>query len=353
MQMIQFDQKIYFYALLLIPLMVAGYLWLQLWKKRAQKNFSSPQLLKKLAPKKSIFKNNLKLILQLLVVASIVMALVNPKAGTKLETVKREGVDIVFAVDVSKSMLAEDIAPNRMEKAKRLVSEIINELASDRIGIIAYAAQAYPQLPITTDYGAAKMFLQSMNTDMLSSQGTAISDAVQLATTYYNDAAQTNRVLFIVSDGEDHSNGAATDAVAAAVAAGIKVFTLGVGTEKGGPIPIKKKGIVESLKRDAEGEVVITKLQPQTLIDIANEGNGIYIDGENTATAVALIKEQLNQMDKMAFEAKQFSDYKDQFQWFLGLGLLWLILDILLLEGKTPWISKLNLFNEKEDEKAL
>ncbi|MCI4642071.1 MAG: VWA domain-containing protein [Flavobacteriaceae bacterium] len=348
--MIQLDQKIYLYALVLLPIMVVGFLLLQIWKKKAQQRFSEPDLLKKLAPNKSNFKNILKLIIQVLGVGCVVLALVNPKAGTKLETVQREGVDIVFAVDVSKSMLAEDIAPNRMEKAKRLVSEIINELASDRIGIIAYAAQAYPQLPITTDYGAAKMFLQGMNTDMLSSQGTAISDAIELATTYYNDAAQTNRVLFIVSDGEDHSNGNATAAVSKALDANIKIFTVGVGTEKGGPIPIREKGVLERLKRDAEGEVVITKLQQATLLDIAQEGNGQYIDGSNTAQAVAQIKEALNQMDKMAFEAKQFSDYKDQFQWFLGAALVLFLLDLFIFEGKTAWIARLNLFNEKEEE---
>ncbi len=348
--MIQLDQKIYLYALVLLPIMVVGFLMLQIWKKKAQQRFSEPDLLKKLAPNKSNFKNILKLIIQVLGVGCVVLALVNPKAGTKLETVQREGVDIVFAVDVSKSMLAEDIAPNRMEKAKRLVSEIINELASDRIGIIAYAAQAYPQLPITTDYGAAKMFLQAMNTDMLSSQGTAISDAIELATTYYNDAAQTNRVLFIVSDGEDHSNGNATAAVSKALDANIKIFTVGVGTEKGGPIPIREKGVLERLKRDAEGEVVITKLQQATLLDIAQEGNGQYIDGSNTAQAVAQIKEALNQMDKMAFEAKQFSDYKDQFQWFLGAALVLFLLDLFIFEGKTAWIARLNLFNEKEEE---
>ena len=348
--MIQLDQKIYLYALVLLPIMVVGFLMLQIWKKKAQQRFSEPDLLKKLAPNKSNFKNILKLIIQVLGVGCVVLALVNPKAGTKLETVQREGVDIVFAVDVSKSMLAEDIAPNRMEKAKRLVSEIINELASDRIGIIAYAAQAYPQLPITTDYGAAKMFLQGMNTEMLSSQGTAISDAIELATTYYNDAAQTNRVLFIVSDGEDHSNGNATAAVSKALDANIKIFTVGVGTEKGGPIPIREKGVLERLKRDAEGEVVITKLQQTTLLDIAQEGNGQYIDGSNTAQAVAQIKEALNQMDKMAFEAKQFSDYKDQFQWFLGAALILFLLDLFIFEGKTAWIARLNLFNEKEEE---
>ncbi|MGB5361514.1 MAG: VWA domain-containing protein, partial [Eudoraea sp.] len=278
----------------------------------------------------------------------LVLGLVNPKIGTKLETVKREGVDIVFAIDVSKSMLAEDIAPNRIEKSKRLVSEIINQLASDRIGIIAYAGQAFPQLPITTDYGAAKMFLQSMNTDMLSSQGTAINEAIELASTYFDDEEQTNRVLFIVSDGEDHSEGSTIDAVELAVEEGIRIFTIGVGKTKGSPIPIKRNGIVESLKKDSQGEVVITKLNEEILEEIADEGNGEYVNGSNTEDAVEFIKEQLNQMDKKEFEAKQFAEYKDQFQWFLGIGLLFLFLEVFLLDRKTQWLKKLNLFNEKE-----
>jgi Ca-activated chloride channel family protein len=278
----------------------------------------------------------------------LVLGLVNPKIGTKLETVKREGVDIVFAIDVSKSMLAEDIAPNRLEKAKRLVSEIINQLASDRIGIIAYAGQAFPQLPITTDYGAAKMFLQSMNTDMLSSQGTAINEAIELASTYFDDEEQTNRVLFIVSDGEDHSEGSTIDAVELAVEEGIRIFTIGVGKTKGSPIPIKRNGIVESLKKDSQGEVVITKLNEDILEEIADEGNGEYVNGSNTEDAVDFIKEQLNQMDKKEFEAKQFAEYKDQFQWFLGIGLLFLFLEVFLLDRKTQWLKKMNLFNEKE-----
>jgi len=257
-------------------------------------------------------------------------------------------VDVVFAVDVSKSMLAEDIAPNRIEKAKRLVSEIINELASDRVGIIAYAGQAYPQLPITTDYGAAKMFLQSMNTDMLSSQGTAINEAIELAATYYDDEEQTNRVLFVISDGEDHSEGAVMDAVDLATEQGIQVYTIGVGGTKGAPIPIKRNGIVESLKKDMDGEVVITRLNEEILMEIAGEGNGAYIDGENTAAAVEAIQEILSQMDKKEFEAKQFAEFKDQFQWFLGGALILLLLDIFVLERKTAWLRKLDLFNEKK-----
>lgn len=348
--MIQLEEKTYFYLLTIIPVLIVLFLLLQIWKKRTQKKFADLSLLKRLTPDKSDFKSSLKLLLFLLALSSLILGLVNPKIGTKLETVKREGVDIVFAIDVSKSMLAEDIAPNRLEKAKRLVSEIINQLASDRIGIIAYAGQAYPQLPITTDYSAAKMFLQSMNTDMLTSQGTAIDAAIDLASTYYDDEEQTNRVLFIISDGEDHSEGNAADAVETAVDAGIRIFTIGVGKSKGAPIPIKRNGVVESLKKDSQGEVVITKLNEGVLEDIAKEGNGEYIDGSNTEAAVEYIKEQLNQMDKKEFEAKQFAEYKDQFQWFLGAGLLFLFLDIFVLDRKTKWLRKLNLFNEKEIE---
>ncbi|MBU2975146.1 VWA domain-containing protein [Zobellia sp. B3R18] len=348
--MIQLDEKIYFYLLAIIPVIIVLFVLLQLWKKRTQKKFAETQLLKRLSPDKSNFKSGLKLLFFLLGLAFLTLGLVNPKIGTKLETVKREGVDVVFAVDVSKSMLAEDIAPNRLEKAKRLVSEIINQLASDRIGIIAYAGQAFPQLPITTDYGAAKMFLQSMNTDMLTSQGTAINEAINLATTYYNDEEQTNRVLFILSDGEDHSEGDAKDAVEKAVEEGIRIFTIGVGKTKGAPIPIKRNGVVESLKKDSQGEVVITKLNEDVLIDIAEEGNGEYINGANTDEAVEYIKDQLLQMDKKEFEAKQFAEFKDQFQWFLGIGLLFLLLDIFVLDKRTKWFKKLNLFNEKEIE---
>ena len=345
--MIQLDEKIYFYLLFIIPVLVGLFILLQVWKRNAQKKFSDLQLLKKLTPNKSRLKSTLKFIVFLLGISFLIVGLVNPKIGTKLETVKREGVDIVFAIDVSKSMLAEDIAPNRLEKSKRLVSEIISELASDRIGIIAYAAQAFPQLPITTDYSAAKMFLQSMNTNMLSSQGTAIDEAIDLASTYYDDEEQTNRVLFIVSDGEDHSEVSISKIVEKATDEGIRVFTIGVGKAKGGPIPIKRNGIVESLKKDAQGEVVITKLNESILKEIAEEGNGEYINGSNTNEAVAYIKEQLNQMDKKEFEAKQFAEYKDQFQWFLAAGLLLLFLDIFLLDRKTKWLKNLNLFNDK------
>ena len=343
--MFQLEEKIWFWALLAIPVVVVFFVLLQVWKRHAQNKFANNNLLKRLSPDRSLFKSILKLIVWSLAIASLVIALVNPKVGTTLETVKREGVDIVFAVDVSKSMLAEDIAPNRLEKSKQLVTQIVNNLASDRIGIIAYAGTAFPQLPITTDYAAAKMFLQNMNTDILSSQGTAINQAIELAKTYYNDEEQTNRVLIIISDGEDHSQ-EATRVAKEASEEGIRIFTIGVGDAKGGPIPIKRNGIVLNYKKDKRGETVITKLDERTLKTIAEKANGVYINGKNTNQVIEEISDILLKMDKKEFEAKQFADFKDQFQWFLGLAIFLLFLDVLLLERKTGWLKKLNLFNE-------
>jgi Ca-activated chloride channel family protein len=316
-----------------------------IWKKKTKNKFASENLLKILSPEQSVFKSTFKHIILSLAIVSLIIALVNPKIGTKLETVKREGVDVVFAIDVSKSMLAEDIAPNRLEKAKQLTSQIIKNLVSDRVGIIAYAGKAFPQLPITTDYASARMFLQNMNTDMLSSQGTAIDEAIQLSRTYYDDKEQTNRVLIIISDGEDHNN-LSKDVAEAAAEEGIKIYTIGVGTEKGGPIPIKRNGIVLKYKKDSDENVVITKLNSKTLIEISKIGNGVYIDGKNTAEVTEKTTSILSNLDKKEFEAKEFSEYKDQFQWFLGIALFFIILDVFLLERKTAWLKRLNLFNE-------
>ena len=343
--MFQLEERIWFWLLLVLLVMLLLFLWTQLWKKRTKRKFSDLGLLNRLSPDQSLFKSILKFVTLSLTFSCLIIALVNPKIGTSLETVKREGVDIVFAIDVSKSMLAEDIAPNRLEKAKQLTTQIINNLVSDRVGIIAYAGKAVPQLPITTDYAAAKMFLQNINTEMLSSQGTAIDEAIQLARSYYNDEEQTNRVLVIISDGEDH-NDLSLDVAEAAAEEGIKIFSIGVGSEKGGPIPLKRNGIIMSYKKDQDGATVITKMNKKILAEVAKEANGTYVDGKNTSEVTETISDILNKMDKKEFEAKEFAEFEDQFQWFLGLGLFFLILDILFLERKTAWLKRLNLFNE-------
>ena len=339
------EEHIYFWLLAIVPVLLLLLIAALIWKKRKQSQFADKDLLKKLSPNQSVFKTILKIVVLCLAIACLTIALVNPKIGTKLETVKREGVDVVFAIDVSKSMLAEDVAPNRLEKSQQLVTQIINSLASDRVGIIAYAGSAFPQLPITTDYASAKMFLQNMNTDMLSSQGTAINEAIQLAKTYYNDDEQTNRVLFIISDGEDHE-GDSVNIAEEASEEGIRIFTIGVGTTKGGRIPIKRNGVVLNYKKDQNDQTVITRLQEETLKDIAKEANGEYIYNNITKETVEKVTEILQNMDKKEFEAKQFADFKDQFQWFLGIGIFLLFIEIFFLERKTAWLKKLNLFNE-------
>tara|TARA_B100000941_G_scaffold1303_1_gene797 strand:- start:610 stop:1443 length:834 start_codon:yes stop_codon:yes gene_type:complete len=275
----------------------------------------------------------------------LVFGLVNPKIGTELKTVKREGVDIVFAIDVSKSMLAEDIAPNRIFKAKRLVSEIFNKLGSDRVGIIAYASTAIPVLPITNDFSSAKMFLESLNTDMLSSQGTSIVEAIELSKGYFDDENQTNRVLCILSDGEDHEYDE-NQFISTLSDSGIIILSVGLGSTKGAPIPIKENNIVKSYKKDDKGEVVITKLNDELLKKIATQSSGKYIKGDNTSLVVDEIINELKEMDKKEFESKQFVSFKDQFQWFLGAGLLLFLVNSLIFDKKTKWIEKLNLFNE-------
>jgi Ca-activated chloride channel family protein len=343
--MFQLEEDIWFWLLFLVVGMVILFLWNALWKRKTKQLYASDDLLKRLSPSQSRFKATLKFVVLSLAVVCFCIALMNPKVGTKLETIKREGVDVVFAIDVSKSMLAEDVAPSRLEKAQQLTAQIINKLVSDRVGIIAYAGKAVPQLPITTDYAAAKMFLQNMNTEMLSSQGTAIDEAIQLSRTYFNDAEQTNRVLVIISDGEDHKD-LSLDVAKAAAKEGIRIFTIGVGSEKGGPIPLKRNGIVMRYKKNQKGETVITKLNAKTLTAIAEKANGLFIQGQNTKQVTEKFSEILNNLEKKEFEAKTFSEFKDQFQWFLGLGLFFLILDVLFLERKTAWLKRLNLFNE-------
>ena len=330
----------------IIPLLVMLlFIGDRIWKSNIQDNFLSKNALMRLSPNISSFKPYLRIFTILFCLIFLVLAMINPQMGTKMETFKRFGVDIVFAVDVSRSMLAEDIVPNRLEKSKQLVNQIINTLNGDRIGIVAYAGKAFPQLPITTDYSSGKMFLQSMNTDMISSQGTAIDEAIQLATNYYDDESKIERILIIISDGEDH-NDVSVDMAKIASEKGIIIYTIGVGKEKGAPIPIKKNGIIQSYKKDNKGEVVITKLNRQVLIDIANQTGGEFIDGTETKFVVNRIGEILKETEKKEFESKKFSEYKDQFQWFLAIGLLLLFIEIFLFDSKTFWVKKLNLFNE-------
>ena len=331
---------------LLIVLISIFFIIDRVWKNRTQKSFFSKTNLERLSPNISDIKPILKTVCVLVGVSMLIIALINPKIGTKIETFQRLGVDIVFAIDVSKSMLAEDIAPSRMDKSKQLVGQVINNLGGDRIGIVAYAGKAFPQLPLTTDYSSAKMFLQNMNTDMLSSQGTAIDEAIRLSSTYFDKDESTERILFIVSDGEDH-NDLKYDMAEIAAKNNITIYSIGVGTEKGSPIPIKKNGIVMSYKKDINGDVVITKLNKTYLENISDKTGGKFIEGSITKDVVQEVIQILENTEKKEFDTQKFSEFEDQFQWFIFLGFVFIIFDLLMRDGKTIWLKNLNLFNEK------
>lgn len=343
----ELDESKYLYLLFIAPILVLLFLYNQFWKRKKQREFGDLDLIQKLSPEKSVFKPIFKLVVMILALVGLILGLVNPKIGTKMETVKREGIDIVFAMDVSKSMLAEDVAPSRLEKSKQIVSQLINQLGNDRIGIVAYAGSAFPVLPITTDYGVAKMFLQNINTDIVSSQGTSLDEAIQLAATYFDEKSKTSKLLIMISDGEDHSEGGES-AAEEANKIGMKIITIGVGTEKGSTIPLKVNGVVESFKRDNNNQVVITKLNQEGLTSIAKATKGGYVSGNNTKEVVDYVKNALNNIQKTEFESTQMADFQSQFQWFLGFAFACLFLDVFLLERKTKWVRKLNLFNEKE-----
>ncbi len=343
----ELDERNYLYLLFILPVLAVLFLFNLYWKRKKQREFGDLEVIKRLSPERSVFKPFLKLGIMLLALAMLIIGLVNPKIGTKVETVKREGIDIVFAMDVSKSMLCEDVAPSRLEKSKQIVSQIINQLGSDRIGIVAYAGSAFPVLPITTDYSVAKMFLQSMGPGMVSSQGTSLDEAIKLAGTYFDDKSKTSKLLIMISDGEDHSEGAEA-AAEEAKKLGMKIVTIGLGTEKGGTIPLKKNGVVESYQRDNNGEVVITKLNPNSLATIAKITDGGYVNGNNTHEVLDYIKATLDKIQKTEFESTQMADFQSQFQWFLGIGFVLLFLDVFFLERKTSWVNKLNLFNENK-----
>ena len=345
--MYQFDNPYFLYLALIIPfLVIMNWIYMS-WRKKIQDSYSDSELLNVISPNRSNFKLNLKLIIECLAVLFLSIGLANPKIGTELKSINREGVDIVFAVDVSKSMLAEDVAPNRLLRSKRIISEIINSLSSDRVGIVAYAAQAIPQVPLTTDFASVKNFLQIIDTDMLSSQGTSIDAALNLSANFFDQNSETNRVLILLSDGEDHDD-IPESIINLIIENNINLISIGVGQDSGSTIPIKINGTVDSYKKDNNGEVVITKRNSEILKKIASSSGGEYIDGNITEVTLESVKAKLDEIDKSEFETSQFVEYKQQFQIFILIALLFIIADIFIFQTKTKWIQNLNLFNENE-----
>jgi tetratricopeptide (TPR) repeat protein len=327
--MFEFENPYYFILLLLIPIgLVAQKKYVQ-WQTEKQTEFGNELAVKKLIINSSKNKHRIRFMLQLMAIFFIILALVNPKLGSKVETVNTKGVEIVFAIDVSKSMLCKDVAPNRLEKTKQIITQIINSIGSDRIGIVAYAGSAYPVLPMTTDYELAKMFTQSVNTDLISSQGTAIESAVQTSVDFF-DNPTSGKAIVLFSDGEDHEN-VNFDVLKLTKAKNVKIITVGIGTTNGGNIEYVDEFGFQQVKKDQNGQVVITKLNDDVLQKIASESKGTYVYENQISKAVSSIKSALSNVEQQEFKAQQLAQKQSQFQWFLGIAFLLLLIDFFMV----------------------
>ena len=337
--MIKFANTEYFVLLALTLVFLIYYIIYRLWYKSASKRFGDSSIISKLMPEASKGKPFFKYILLTIIVVFLVVGIVDPQVGSKLENVKREGIDLFLVLDVSNSMLAEDIKPNRLERSKLAISNLIDNLQGDRVGIIVFAGNAYKQLPLTTDYSAAKLFLSAVDTKIVPSQGTAIGQAIEMATESFGETDH-NKAIIIITDGENHED----DAVGAASKArelGITVFTIGMGLPEGAPIPVYNNyGNQVGYKKDRSNTTVITKLDEDMLRQIAAAGGGSYARANNSSTGLKRIFDDINAIDKKEIETRQFTDYEDRYQIFLTIALFLLIFELLIADRRTRWVRK-------------
>lgn len=344
--MFEFESPYYFILLLLIPIGIVAKNSYVKWQAEKQAAFGEEQAMEKLFVRASKNKPKIKFMLQIMAIFFIVLALVNPKLGSKVETVPAKGVEIVFAIDVSKSMLCVDVPPNRLEKSKQIITQIINSIGSDRIGIVAYAGSAYPVLPMTTDYELAKMFTQSMNTDIISSQGTAIEGAIQTSVDFF-DNPTSGKAIILLSDGEDHEN-TSFDVSKLTKEKNVKIITVGIGTLNGGTIEFVDELGFQQVKKDKNGQVVTTKLNEEVLQKIASETNGTYCNDTQISKVVATIKSALVSVKQQEFKAQQLAQKQSQFQWFLGIAFVLLLLEFFITNQKFKGFFIKNWFQNKQ-----
>ena len=348
--MFRFEEPTYLYLLLLLPFLAAFYLYSNYRRRKAIRKFGDPVLMAQLMPDVSKYRPDVKFWLVFAAIGLFAVLLARPQFGSKLETVKRQGVEVMIALDISNSMLAQDVQPSRLEKAKRLVAQLVDKMENDKVGMIVFAGDAFTQLPITSDYISAKMFLESINPSLISKQGTAIGAAINLATRSFTPQEGVGRAVIVITDGENHEGGAVEVAKAAAEK-GIQVSVLGVGMPDGAPIPVEG---TNDFRRDRDGNVVVTRLNEQMCQEIAQAGDGIYVRVDNSNAAQKVIAQEINKMAKADVETQVYTEFNEQFQAVAWIILLLLLAEMLILERKNPLFRNIHLFKKEErydDEK--
>jgi Ca-activated chloride channel homolog len=340
--MIRFENIEFLYALLLIPVFIILYLMMNYWKRKAIARFGDANLMAKLMPQTSGSRPFIKFLIMLFAFASLVIAMTNPQVGSKIEKAQRKGIDLIIALDVSNSMLAQDIKPSRLSASKQAITNLIDKLQGDRIGIIVFAGHAYTQLPITTDYAAAKMFLSSVSPDIIPTQGTAIGEAIALSAKSFSDNKH-NKAIIVISDGENHEGDALVE-TKNALEQGVKVYTIGMGLPEGGPIPEFVNGELSGYKKDKDDNIITTRLNETMLQQIAAAGEGYYVRANNSQAGLTKIFEEVDKLEESEFETQIFSDYEDRFQYFIALTILLLLIEFIIVERKSKWADRIKLF---------
>jgi Ca-activated chloride channel homolog len=345
--MFRFEHTIYFYAFVAVPVMALLLVAYYVSVRRKLTRIGEPRLIEGLIPYVSRRKQVVKNILFILAFSSLVLALCNLQTGSKLTEVKREGADIIVALDVSNSMLAQDLTPDRLTRAKYALEKMIDMLEGDRLGVVIFAGEAYVQLPLTTDYSAAKMFLDAIHPEMVPVQGTNVEAAIQKSMDAFGKDIGKNKAIILITDGENHES----EAIVAAEEAGRKgvmVCAIGIGSEGGVPIPLIQNGVVRGYRKDREGQTIVTRLNSDLLKTIAAKGNGVYVHATQADLGLSGVLDKINELDKAQIESKMYTDYEDQFQWFLAACLVLLVMEYLISERVSEWYKRLNLFgNEK------
>lgn len=338
----RFASPEYLYLLIIVPIVLAVYIYSNYRRKRNLRLYGDMELLRGLMPDVSDYRPGIKFWFSLAALVLIVIALARPQFGSKKETITRQGIEVVIALDISNSMLAEDIAPNRLEKAKNIISRLIDKFENDKVGLIVFAGDAFVQLPITNDFISAKMFLETISPDLITRQGTDIGGAISLAMKSFTPKEGVGKAIIVITDGENHEGGA-EDAAKLASEQGMNVYLLGVGSLDGAPIPIAG---TNDYRRDKENNVVVTKLNEQMAQSIAQAGNGAYIRVDNTNNAQKLLESEVNKLAKADVETEVFTEYNEQFEFIAWLALILLVIEILILTGKSRFTKGFKLFDK-------
>jgi Ca-activated chloride channel family protein len=343
--MFRFANSNLLYLFLLIPVLIILYIIVKQIQKRAIQKFTQDIFIDILMPLRSKLRSHFKFILLLIALSSLIIALARPQFGSKLLNIKRQGIEIIIALDVSRSMMAEDIKPNRLERAKQAITTLINRMQDDKIGMIVFAGDAYTQLPITSDYISAKVFLSNINTEIVSKQGTAIATAIDLGVKSFTPNAEASKVIVIISDGENHEGDVVTSAQKAAEK-GIKIYTIGMGSPQGAPVPLRSGMSQGGFLKDRQGNVVISRMDPTMLSRIAAAGNGDFFSASTGNVGLNQLYNKLNKLNKSEVESKIYSEYDDQFYYFIAIALIFLLIDLMILERKNPKMSNFSLFSK-------